>query len=57
MSILYVAFSVKDTVVISLLRKIGFKEMNVQKFRNVAITGFVKSGIHCTLNVKALHDA
>ena len=36
-------------IVISLLRKIGFKEMNVQKFRNFVITEFVKSGIHCNI--------
>ena len=28
--------------------KIGYKEMNVQKFRNFVTTEFVKSGIHCT---------
>ena len=34
-------------IVISLLRKIGFEEMNVQKFRNFVMTEFIKSGIHC----------
>ena len=34
-------------IVISLLRKIDFKEMNVQKFRNFVITEFVKRGIQC----------
>ena len=40
-------------IVISLLRKIGYKEMNVQKFRNFVITEFVKSGIHCLTKRKS----
>ena len=31
----------------SLLRKIGNKEIDVKKFRNFVIVEFVKSGIHC----------
>ena len=34
-------------IVISLLRKISYNEMNVQKFRAFFLTEFVKSGIHC----------
>ena len=35
-------------IIISLLRKIGLREMNVKKFRNFIIAEFVESGIYCT---------
>ena len=41
-------------IVISLFKKVGFKEMNVRKFRNFVITEFAKSGIHYT-DIKQIH--
>ena len=38
-------------IVIPFFRKIGFKEMNVKKFRNFVITEFVKSGFNCTCTI------
>ena len=36
------------------VKKIGFNEMNVQKFRNFVITEFVKSGIHCIYAISGM---
>ena len=41
-------------IVIPLMRKIGFKEMNVQKLRNLVKTEFVKSGIQCSYESSGL---
>ena len=37
-----------SSLVISLLKKIGFKEMKIQKFGSFVITKLVKGGIHYT---------
>ena len=42
-------------IVISLLKKIGYKEMHVQKLRNFVIAEFVKSGIHRIVIELSIH--